>query len=794
MKITTKLRLTGILPSLLLLGGALYFLYGSYLHNDQTEMAIYGGVALVALGFLFLGFRTVHDISSNIEALETTLKKSAESFEEVGDEYKEIVREIDETDFGTVEGINKAYHVLQAVMDQAKADRQKALEESETKSLFLANMSHEIRTPMNGIIGFAELLKDTDLNDDQREFVNIIDKSSQNLLGIINNILDLSKIESKKVEVEHVLFDTHEEFDNTVDNFGVITAEKDIELDYFIDPSISPKLKGDPTLIKEILINLLNNAVKFTDRGGEIDVEIRKAGQKEDGSTLLNFTVRDNGIGMSPEQLERIFQPFSQGDKTITRKYGGTGLGLTISKEYIQLMGGELSVESKEGIGSTFSFTLPLEEIPTDVPNLEKAFESIKLCQIRNERSNRLPRYLKEYADYFGMKYFELESGSDLISHLSDNRCTTILVDYDNVSEEIRKALIEHVEKERLTLLTRVTSRQEIEQFDLDNDRILYKPLTYTKLVNMLRSLAREKVEEAQVARTPRIHTRFHGKVLVVEDNIINQKLVQKILERLGLEVTLAQNGLEALRMRKAGGDFDLIFMDIQMPVMDGVEATHEILAYEEEEELPHIPIVALTANALKGDRERFLGEGMDEYISKPIEMSELIYILNKFLHDHAEVNLELDTSSFEVDTQGEEVAETSSDTVEEAPSTPSAAVEETEESGEPEFIVAKSLAFSRKLFAKLLETLGYSYRVATKPDETDTLLNEAANGVILFADESLLDDSSIDLLRKKNAVVVFTSEPKDPDELEGVRYYVYNGKMSKESFDQFIQEIRGER
>ena len=734
---------------------------------------------LLALILLSVGYHALRDVETNLRGLEHSLQNAAEEFASGGEEYEKILQEFQGVDFATREGIEKGYRLLEALIQQARQDRLSAIEENEAKSLFLANMSHEIRTPMNGIIGFTELLKSTNLNDEQREFTNIIEKSSQNLLGIINNILDLSKIESNKVEVEHIAFDTHHEFDNTVDNFGVITAEKDIELYYFIDPEISPRLKGDPTKIKEILTNLLNNAVKFTEPGGEISVEIQKLAATQGDRTLIEFRVSDTGIGMSQTQLKKIFEPFTQADSSITRKYGGTGLGLTITKEYVEIMGGKLNVESEEGVGSTFSFTLPLEEIEEEEQDYRNAFNTVTICRYKDERVARLNGYLDRYAAYFGMKFLDFDSVTHLQEMLKEAECQAILLDYDRVPEKIREAL-DHLPEEDLYLIARVTSRNELEQYQLPNENIIFKPATFTKVLGMLRTIARHETAEQKGGTAPRVHTRYHGRVLVVEDNIINQKLVKNILEGLGLEVEIANNGLEAFEMRRSN-DYDLIFMDIQMPVMDGVEATHEILEYEEDEELPHVPIVALTANALKGDRERFLSEGMDEYISKPIEISELIYILNKFLRDKAVIV-----------TDNEEVSHSPAAAAGESvpPASETAAVSEkeptTEEPGE--ILVAKNLPFSRKLLAKLLDSLGYAYQVAGTPQEALEFLKSHKISMI-FADEKVLEGPLLQAVRDAGTLVVFTSAPEHPEQLAGVNYVVYTEKMTRENFKKFIEE-----
>ncbi len=786
MKISTKLKLIGFLSAgaIFLVALGLYELCtlapgvaAEYLEKRDLILYFSIGFALIGLLILFVGYRTSSDINASMSALKATLEDSAREFEEVGGEYGPIVEELRQLDLDTADGLKKAYRLLQELVVQARRDRNEALESNEAKSLFLANMSHEIRTPMNGVIGFTELLKGTRLDEEQREYTSIIEKSSKNLLSIINNILDLARLESNNVEIEHLTFETHTEFDAIIDNFALVTAEKELELDYFIDPTISPKLKGDPGKIREILTNLLNNAVKFTERGGEIEVEIRKKSRDESGRVLLDFLVRDTGIGMDEDQIERIFRPFSQGDSAVTRKYGGTGLGLTITKEYIKLMGGTLEVESRKGEGTTFRFTLPLNELPNDKPDLKHAFDDLKLCRPRMETPSRLYAHLDEYAEYFGLQFFDVETPTELLEYIAQQRCAKLLIDYERLPEPLRDAL-DHVDREKLLLLARVTAKGELDSYGLPTENLVYKPLTYSKLLDLLRLTAEQEFEGEKSKRAPRIHTKFQGKILVVEDNVINQKLVKNILEGLGMKVEIAQNGLEAIEMRKKN-DYDLIFMDIQMPVMDGVEATHGILGYEEKEKKDHVPIVALTANALKGDRERFLAEGMDEYISKPIEMSELIYILNKFLHDRATISVETP-----VETTPELEEETTSET---EPTIQKRPAEET-----TEIVIAKNLPFSRKLLAKMLDALGHGYNIAERADDVSKLIAPSCR--ILFADESMLDDEAIQKIRDAGATVVFTSPPQESARFQGIRTAVYDGKMNKESFENFIHTIRGEQ
>ncbi|MCJ7765361.1 MAG: ATP-binding protein, partial [Thiovulaceae bacterium] len=502
-----------------------------------------------------------------------------------------------------------AYALLESIIDQTKQETEKAMEASEAKSMFLANMSHEIRTPLNGIVGFTELLKDTNLQEEQREFIDIIEKSSENLLEIINNILDLSKIESNKLEIEEIVFSPIEEFDSAVEVYGVRASEKHIDLACFVDPELERPIKGDPTKLKEIIINLLSNAVKFTNSGGAINVDIRKVKIDQPNRTRIRFSVEDNGIGVTAEQKANIFEAFGQADISTSRKYGGTGLGLTISSRFVELMGGQLDLESEPGHGTTFFFELEFEVIETLNESIGGSFSYINALVLDSDtRTKRQEIYLKEYLDFYGVSYTTFKDIAELQKLERQVNYDMLFVDYDYTTE----SAIEEFAKsqEELILVTKSYYMKKIDSMGLDIFKVMYEPMTGTKVKTVLESFDLEsfnnkKAKQLRHKKFDASTSKFKAKALIAEDNIINQKLIRRTLEDLGLEITLANNGLEAFEKRK-NGDFDVIFMDIQMPVLDGVEATQEILDYEEDFNVPHIPIIALTANALKGDRERF--------------------------------------------------------------------------------------------------------------------------------------------------------------------------------------------
>ncbi len=389
--------------------------------------------------------------------------------------------------------------------------------EHEIKSteLFLASMSHEIRTPLNGIIGMTEILDDTSLSQEQKEFVSMIRESSNNLRVIVNDVLDVSKINAGKMELESISFDLITKIEASVGIFKPKIAEKEITLNLFTDPMIPRQVIGDPTRLSQVIINLVSNALKFTDKGGKIDV-LTEYIEHEGNEVTFKVSVCDSGIGLSQEEQEKIFEAYSQATASTARKSGGTGLGLTISSKIMKSMGTELKVESEEGKGATFFFVL------------------------------------------------------------------TMKVDSKASVPKIKKRVIAKKKKQDLK------KKQSLEDIP----------------------------------------------VLVAEDNPINQKLIKIVLENFGLNVTLAANGQEAYEAR-INGTYSMIFMDIQMPVMGGIDSTHRILEYEKEHGVEHIPIIALTANALPGDKEKYISEGMDDYATKPLDVK----VLEKLIAQYCNIN-----------------------------------------------------------------------------------------------------------------------------------------------------------
>jgi len=659
-------------------------------------LSIILGIWLIAIILAALGYILSNEIANNIKHLESILKKVAQ-------DYDSQDRKIN---LQTVQGTDLAYALLEEIIEQTKKDKISAQEASEAKSMFLANMSHEIRTPLNGIVGFTELLKDSGLQEEQSEFVDIIEKSSENLLEIINNILDLSKIESNKLEIENIAFNPVVEFESAVEVYAVRASEKNINLGCFIDPSLEFPLKGDPTKLKEVIINLLSNAVKFTNNAGSIDVNIRRVESGEIAKARIKFEIQDNGIGVSEEQKSRIFEAFSQADTSITRKYGGTGLGLTISSSFINLMGGKLDLDSKIGEGTTFFFTLDFDEVETLTEGYKDSFNNLKALILSDPlKIKKQDKYLREYLDYFCIGYTTFKDINKINSLQKDINYNLLFVDYDYVDDKALEELSKL--SPELIVLTKSNLMKKVDALGLDIFKILYEPLHVSKIKQMLENYISANASIQVLKKQPHkkfdLNTsRFVANVLVAEDNIINQKLIKRTLEDLGLTVTIANNGLDAFQKRK-NGNFDMIFMDIQMPFLDGVEATAEILEWEEDYDRPHVPIVALTANALKGDRERFLLAGLDEYTTKPLVRSEIISVLNKFLANHI-----IDVSDL-TKIANDKKEQNSTDAIQEAIIEKLA--ETVENPSKPlyraDILIAKKSDFETRLYTKIIEGIG---------------------------------------------------------------------------------------
>jgi len=504
-------------------------------------------------------------------------------------------------------------------------------EANEAKDLFLANMSHEIRTPLNGIVGFTQLLKGTETSDEQEEFINIIENSSDNLLSIVNDILDFSKIKANQIELENISFDPLETFESTIELYGARASEKDISLGVFIDPYLPTELMGDPTKISQILVNLLSNAIKFTDLGGSVNISIMKETETENNFTLT-FMVEDSGIGISDEQKDKIFDEFSQADVSTSRKFGGTGLGLAISSKFVTIMGGKLEIESEEDKGSKFFFTLTLNKTENSLVRTKPNNSNIHVGYLVPNRSIdvTMQENMIAYMDYIGVKLIIYEE-KDLFNMARINFPDLLFINhkYCKYEDEIQSYLALGIKTVVMT-----TGRLKLALTEVEDQisRVLYQPMNFTKVFKSFELLDSKDIsKKIDIENIDVAYTKFKNiQALVAEDNEINQKLIQNVLEGFDINVTLVSDGKQALELCEKNR-YDIVFMDIQMPVMGGIDATKAILEFERKEKKSHIPIVALTANALAGDREKYMNAGMDDYLSKPLEFGKINSLLEKY-------------------------------------------------------------------------------------------------------------------------------------------------------------------
>ena len=521
--------------------------------------------------------------------------------------------------------------------------KEKAEEANKAKSQFLANMSHEIRTPMNGILGFLQLLEIESPTKEQLEYIRDIKTSTDLLLNIINDILDISKIEAGKVELENISFDLNQALDSCVVTFMPKASEKNLDLNVLINPKTPQFVMGDPTRLKQVVNNLISNAIKFTDKG-EIFVEVNLLETLQD-VYRLEFKIKDSGIGMSKEALAKLFKPFSQADSSSTRKYGGTGLGLAISKSIVEMMEGTIRAKSVEGSSTTFIFTVKLGK--SDIESAEQKtmdYSSLRGKRILVVDDNSMNRNIaKLYLQEVGCMVDEAKNATDAMSKLvrfEGCRYNLALIDFNmpNMNgSDLASALkaIECTKDLMLILLTSLALKGEAKKAkDNGFDGYLSKPYNKRELLDCVVMVldADAKGKNNFVTRHTVKEVRYNSglKILLVEDNNINAKFVQKLLKNKEFSCDIAKNGNEALDAYKAK-EYDLIFMDCQMPVMDGYDATRKIREIENDTK-KHIPIIAMTANAMKGDEEKCIDAGMDDYLSKPVNVEDLDKVLTKYL------------------------------------------------------------------------------------------------------------------------------------------------------------------
>ena len=557
----------------------------------------------------------------DLEVLRSKIQSFIEFFK-----HKQELQETTQKLEKTVKELHKAKKVAE---DATKA-----------KSSFLANMSHEIRTPLNGIIGMADLILQDELSELQRERLIDLRNSGESLLEIINEILDISKIEAEKLELEEIDFNIRELLEKVVRLLSVKTLKTDIELVASITPDSPNSLRGDPTRLRQVLINLLGNAIKFT-KEGEIGVHIVKENETQQDITL-RFEIFDTGPGIAKDKQKKLFESYEQAEKSTTREHGGTGLGLPISKKIVEMMGGDLKLKSEEGKGSKFYFSITLPKAQEQEPLCELDEETkpsdLKIMVIDDNETSR--SIIKSYLDFWGIKCHLVSGTSEAEKKSKSNKYDVIFL--DTVMPELKSTDdIEAFYKNTLAkngayVVIMPPSKSAVNlsiYADMGLNKHIYKPVLQQDLKKILASLFQQKTREesgkkAEEQKSGKEKEQPGKRVLLAEDQKINRKIVSGLLAKYNWEIVEAVNGEEALNAAK-NDTFDVILMDVQMPKMDGYEATRRIREHEKETG-KHIPIIAMTAHAMKGDREKCLAAGMDQYLAKPINTDEVVKIIRE--------------------------------------------------------------------------------------------------------------------------------------------------------------------
>lgn len=519
--------------------------------------------------------------------------------------------------------LDKEEHYLSTLVDITELEhaREKSEIAEKAKTTFLANMSHEIRTPLNAIIGFSNILCESDLEKTQHEHSNIISKNAESLLEIINDVLDISKIESGKLELVYKSFPINDLMESIIELFSIKAKEKDIRFIYDVDSKIPFSIISDSTRLRQVISNLLSNAIKFTPNYGSIKFSL-KVLEKSNSNVKIRFSIKDDGIGIDSKHQEKIFTPFSQADDAINREFGGTGLGLTISQDIINLMNSKIELTSKINEGAKFSFDLEFK-IDKEIDESIKNYTNLKfaITEIADDKEylrSNVKTYLNKIANVIELNENSYKEKIDLLFCFENINLEKILTKFKDFNPNSK---IIYVGNRQSKIIGNI---ENLVNYYLD------LPIYGSKIYNIISD--NSKINEEIISTIEDNKTNTLDKyVLVAEDNTNNQLLIELLLEKLGLKFKIASNGEEAVQFYK-NEKFDIILMDINMPIKDGVSATKDILSYEKTNNHYKVPIIALTANSIVGDREKYLESGMDDYLSKPINFDELKKVIFKYI------------------------------------------------------------------------------------------------------------------------------------------------------------------